>query len=123
MHQDCHLINHWSIAENMALVSRDRKTLQRWMQRFDLHMSPTALVEHLSGGERQRVALIRLFLQNPDLALLDEPTAHLDDDHTLEALKWIKSELRGKTVLIVSHDKRLIDQAEHLLDWKKEVHT
>jgi ATP-binding cassette subfamily F protein 3 len=63
----------------------------------------------LSGGERSRTALARELVGGHDLLLLDEPTNHLD----LEGIEWIESwlrELEG-AVLIVSHDRRLLDNA------------
>src|SRR5260221_1323011 len=63
----------------------------------------------LSGGERSRVALARELVGGHDLLLLDEPTNHLD----LVGIEWIEAwlrELEG-AVLIVSHDRRLLDNA------------
>lgn len=63
-------------------------------------------VGHLSGGERQRAALARALAQEPELLLLDEPTASLDWQAQREILNTI-AELRRKyqlTVFMVTHD-------------------
>jgi ATP-binding cassette subfamily C protein CydD len=58
----------------------------------------------LSGGQKQRVALARAFLQNHDIILLDEPTAHLDRDSKKQMLAIIDQLFSDKTLLIASHD-------------------
>ncbi len=123
VHQDCHLIDHWTIAENFSLVSKDPHRQIAAMKNFDLSLPLNQKIQLLSGGEKQRISLIRMFLQEPELVLLDEPTAHLDDEHTEAAIKLIKKQLRQKTVLVVSHDQRLAQYADHLFDWKKEVRS
>lgn len=61
---------------------------------------------HLSGGEQRRVMIARALVQEPDILLLDEPTASLDD-HTRADICSVIDELnreRGLTVLWVTHD-------------------
>ena len=121
LHQDCHLIEHWTVKENLMLVSSDSGLTLEFMERFYLKDVLNSLVVHLSGGEKQRISLIRILLQNPDLVLLDEPTAHLDDKNTEEIMKFIKDFFGKKTVIVVSHDSRLDKQAAQIINWKSLV--
>lgn len=57
----------------------------------------------LSGGEARRVALARVFLRDPDLLLLDEPTAFLDPDTEAAVLQAIRQFARGRGLLMATH--------------------
>ena len=68
----------------------------------------------LSGGYRQRVTAAIAFLFNPEIVILDEPTASLDPLSTeIIKLKILKSKEEGKTILISSH---IIPEADELAD-------
>ncbi len=59
----------------------------------------------LSGGQFQRVQFARLYLQQPELLLLDEPFSAVDQKTTAELIELLKEwNSRGKTVIAVMHD-------------------
>lgn len=65
-----------------------------------------------SGGEKQRIALARALLRNPQLLILDEVTAGLDEDNASAIGRSIEA-LRGEcTVLILGHDARMVELAD-----------
>jgi len=75
-------------------------------------------LDQLSGGEQQRVFIARAICQEPDIILLDEPTASLDlayQVRIMDLMEKLKTE-KGITVVMVSHDVNLAAMyADHLL--------
>jgi ABC-type cobalamin/Fe3+-siderophores transport system ATPase subunit len=67
----------------------------------------------LSGGERQKVSLARAILQQPDILLMDEPTANLDVAVQKEVLNLINEihERENLTLLFVTHDFNMLPEA------------
>ena len=62
-------------------------------------------INRLSGGEQQRVAIARALINQPEVVIADEPTAHLDSrlaEELMEILAGLNDD--GKTVLIATHD-------------------
>lgn len=57
----------------------------------------------LSGGQQQRIAIARLFLKNPPIIFLDEPTASLDAIATEQIKNSLDAIKKGRTVVIISH--------------------
>ncbi len=70
-------------------------------------------VDDLSGGEQRRVALAGMLVKEPDLIVLDEPYAGLDDDARVSLARTLENlrRLSGVTVVVVTHD---LDNAEAL---------
>jgi ABC-type multidrug transport system fused ATPase/permease subunit len=59
--------------------------------------------QQLSGGQQQRIAIARLFLKNPPIIFLDEPTASLDAIATEQIKNSLDAIKKGRTVVIISH--------------------
>lgn len=70
----------------------------------------------LSGGERQRLAVARTLLTGADVILLDEPTAHLDAESGRAMLAELRSGLRDRTVVLVTHNPDDISPDDSRLD-------
>lgn len=82
-----------------------RKRSLELLESLNLSHRATARVEWLSGGEAQRVAIARALVNNPEVIIADEPTAHLDTRLSLEFMEIMKGlKGKGKTILIASHD-------------------
>jgi ABC-2 type transport system ATP-binding protein len=84
------------------------------IERFGLGAKADAAFETLSGGQRQRVALALAFVNDPQVVVLDEPTASLDPQMRRELQQHIRA-MRGdgKAVLLTTHD---MDEAQALCD-------
>lgn len=58
---------------------------------------------NLSQGQKQRIAIARVFLKNPPIVIMDEPTASVDPELEDNLLKTFEELMRNKTVIVVSH--------------------
>ncbi|WP_062242983.1 thiol reductant ABC exporter subunit CydC [Brevibacterium epidermidis] len=70
----------------------------------------------ISGGQRQRLAVARTLLTGADVIVLDEPTAHLDDETARALIDDLRGSLRDRTVVMVTHDRRLITDGDEVVD-------
>lgn len=77
----------------------------------------TYLPANLSGGQKQRVAIARALVSNPEIIFADEPTAALDKDSGLAAVRLFKDlgRARGTTTVMVTHDPRILDLADRVV--------
>jgi putative ABC transport system ATP-binding protein len=76
----------------------------------------------LSGGEKQRLALARVYLMDPEVFLLDEPTAALDEETEEEVMKSFIEKVieKGQSVVMITHSQKIAAKyGENLLTLKK----
>ena len=107
--QDARLVEGASALCNVALTAGEglgvdelRELLERLVPGIDVD----AAVSELSGGQRRRVELARALLAPGDSVLLDEPFAGLDDAARDLACAVIADELRGRSLIVSTHDAR-----------------
>ncbi|HEY0212035.1 MAG TPA: ATP-binding cassette domain-containing protein [Paenirhodobacter sp.] len=122
MAQDAALLPWLTVAQNVALGARLRHQIPDWTRVQDLlHRVGLAdladrMPAALSGGQRQRVALARTLMEDRDPVLLDEPFSALDVRARLRMQDLAADLLRGRTVLMVTHDPAEAARlADHLL--------
>ena len=77
------------------------------------HGFETAALQ-LSGGQQQRIAIARMFIKNPPIIFLDEPTASLDAIATEQIKASIDAIKQGRTVIIISHNIGQIIDADQI---------
>jgi putative ABC transport system ATP-binding protein len=122
--QDFNLFPALTAAENIEVVlnikgirgKKARYQAQTLLEQVGLGLHGNHKPGDLSGGQKQRVAIARALAADPQLIMADEPTASLDSHsgHTvIELLRQLAKE-KGCTVLMVTHDPRIIDVADQI---------
>ncbi|KFA34854.1 thiol reductant ABC exporter subunit CydD [Xanthomonas vasicola] len=120
---------HGSIADNLRLADPHASDARlhavaeaAQVLRFAAHLPAgldTVIGERgfgLSGGEARRVALARLLLREPDVLLLDEPTAFLDPETEAELLRTLGVFARGRAVVLATHSAAVMGWADTVID-------
>ncbi len=113
-----------SIFENIIFGNPDtsRETVVNLLEQFGLNEVFDKLEKgidtsvgkngsRLSGGQRQIVWFLRIYLQNPEILLMDEPTASLNEETKEVLWELIKKGFADKTIIMSSHDDFLIKMA------------
>ena len=123
--QDYHLFPRLTTAENVAipLILKRRD----WDQAISAALEYLDIVGlkgraqlppvKLSGGEQQRVAIARAIVGQPDILILDEPTASLDGDTGRAVIEFVKHKVLNdkRVIVIVTHDARIFDYADRIM--------
>ena len=104
--QEDRLMEQLTAVQNIRLVSPAVTAAQALALLGALRMDAPAdqPVRELSGGMKRRVALARALLAPYDLLLLDEPFKGLDEDTRAHVMGVVRDAVRGKTVVLVTHD-------------------
>ena len=120
MFQDSRLIPWLTIFENIMLVSKakDEELILQSLYEVGLEDYINSYAKELSGGMQRRAALVRAFINKPDILLLDEPFISLDYP-TAQALRsdFLKFYKKYKpTVILITHDlKEAVSLSQRIL--------
>ena len=75
----------------------------------------------LSGGEKKRICVLRGLLQKKEVFVFDEPTNELDSVNTNIVLDYINELKKDAIVMVVTHDKRMIDKADKIVKINNKI--
>ncbi len=118
------LLSLLTAAENVELpfrVSRGEPgataaASRRWLGVLGLADRADQRVDQLSGGEQQRVALARALAVEPDVLLVDEPTAELDEGNRARVVGLLRDAAdRGAAVVVATHDPDVVDLCDRVV--------
>jgi putative ABC transport system ATP-binding protein len=129
--QDYHLFPRLTTAENVAipLILR-RKPWDAAMSEAVRYLAIVGLKNRaelppvkLSGGEQQRVAIARAVVSQPDILIMDEPTASLDGDTGREIVSFVRRNILNekRCVVVVTHDSRIYEFADRILEMENGI--
>lgn len=125
--QNCPYINDQIFLPNDNL----KYLLEKYSKEFNLnhlikktnngYIIKTDGYETLSGGEKQKIEIVRALLKNTDILIMDEPSSSIDKDALKLLCKVINQFKNNKIIIIVTHDSRIIELSDYVLDLNKNL--
>ena len=133
--QQFNLISDLSVVDNVMLPlypvdvgpAEMKRRAESVLEGLGMQGKKTRPVRRLSGGEQQRVAIARALINQPEIIIADEPTAHLDQKLSDELMHILEDLNRdGKTIVISTHDvlisnHRIVDRVIAMRDGRIDV--
>lgn len=123
--QSSHLLPYLKVKDQLVLVGKEaglakkeaEERAKQLLEDIGLSHRLISYPHMLSGGEKQRVAIMRAWMNEPQLLLADEPTASLDAKRATEVVEMIKNQVKTKGTIgiMVTHDERLFEYADRML--------
>lgn len=123
--QSSHLLPYLKVKDQLILVGKEaglskkeaEERAKQLLEDIGLSHRLISYPHMLSGGEKQRVAIMRAWMNEPQLLLADEPTASLDAKRATEVVEMIKNQVKSKGTIgiMVTHDERLFEYADRML--------
>lgn len=120
--QNYEILPYLTVRDQFKLVRQvsdqtlNERELRRLLQELGIENLLNQYPNQLSGGQNQRVAIARALYQRPAIVLADEPTAALDSSR-VRVVGQLFADLahrRNESVVVVTHDERLRDFADHI---------
>mgnify|MGYP000907636382 FL=1 len=103
---EAELIQALRISGAIGMVQQDAASLDRLINEGG---------RGLSGGQRQMVLLSRLIVRNPQIVLLDEPTASMDEQLEAWVIRQLQQWLTGRTLVLVTHRPALLNLVDRIV--------
>lgn len=103
---DQELIQALRISGALGMVQKDAASLDRMINEGG---------RGLSGGQRQMVMLSRMIVRNPQVVLLDEPTASMDEQLESYVIRQLQSWMAGRTLVLVTHRPALLAMVDRII--------
>lgn len=116
--QKLNLLDHLTAAENIQLSAGEYENA---LKKVRLEQKAQELCSYLSLGEQQRVAVARVLAQSPEIILADEPTSSLDETNAKFVMQALKEIARGKTLIVVSHDHRIANYFDEVVQFEQVI--
>jgi ABC-type lipoprotein export system ATPase subunit len=126
--QNYHLLPDKTVYDNIkttlnlaGLYDKDRveERINYSLEQVGMYNYRKRNVMALSGGQQQRVGIARAIAKNPDVILADEPTGNLDSNNTFAIMSLIKNISQSKLVILVTHERHLVDfYADRIIELK-----
>jgi putative ABC transport system ATP-binding protein len=123
--QDFHLFPRLTTAENVAIpLILKQENWDESIRQAGKYLDIVGLKNRaelppmkLSGGEQQRVAIARAIVSQPDILIMDEPTASLDGDTGRAVVSFVHQNLlnENRCIVVVTHDDRIYEFASRIL--------
>lgn len=120
-----------TMGENMRMISRYSEALQRFddkgfyqieeqiereFEAFQLSGIAHQSFSNLSGGQKRLVDIVKVMYSDADLALVDEPTNHMDYVAKAQFIGWLKS--AREAVLVITHDRDVLREVDRIIELK-----
>lgn len=122
VHQHFMLIDSLTIAENIMLNMEPKKgwviddaqivkTVKEFADRYGFRLNPNDLVSDISVGVKQKVEILKALIRGAKILILDEPTAVLTPQETVELFEQLKTlKANGHTIIFISHKLREVKE-------------
>ena len=117
--QDFKLINDMTVMDNINILKLegvDTSDATALLDKLGIAEKKNARIKHLSGGQKQRVAIARALVKKPDIILADEPTGNLNFAIGEQVIRQLVEVAQGKTLIAVTHDDRLAQYFDEVID-------
>jgi branched-chain amino acid transport system ATP-binding protein len=104
---------NWNPWRAAVRDTKARDDAARWLRRVNIVRPPQTRARDLSYGEQRQLELAITMAMQPEIVLLDEPTAGMGQGETALILELLVDLLEGLTVVIVEHDLSVVDRIAH----------